>query len=312
MDFHRLFILSSRAGNGNVSYLKNMIRQVYQGSGLSYEMIETIHKDHAKELAKAFADKYEDKGIVYVCGGDGTLGEVTSVLAHTKTAMGLIPYGTANDFSKSLYGKVDLMEPLEQSLKPNIVDADAIELQFIEETTKEAVSTYSINIASFGIDGKVLVNVYEMLKKFPLVGKYAYYLAVSKSLIPLVSSTYEMTLSFEGRNVAKLKAPYLLAAFCNGSFYGNGYHPVPKNDFTDGKMDVCTIGKIPLFKLIPLILKYRKAEHIHSKYVHLYHECDHAHIRCVDDIILGNYDGTLFRTKEVEITLHKHCLRLAK
>lgn len=313
MEYTRLFIISSHAGNRNVSLLQNKIMQLYkkEGSHLSYRIEVTTHQTHAQELALEFSKKYQDKGIVYVCGGDGTLGEVANVLAHTPTPMGLIPYGTANDFAKSIYGSIDMEAPLQKTLTPSIAPIDILGLNYMEETTKKEIHTHCINILSFGLDSRILVEVYHILEKFPLLRSNAYFVAIIKSLFPLVAPKYKIRLTSQ-QEEKEYEDNYLLGTFCNGSYYGNGFQPIPLSPLDDGIMEVCLIKKLSQLEVIPLIAKYRKAKHIHSKKVELLQCTDTAHITSDKDIILGNYDGTLFRTKSLQIQVHHKGLLFAK
>ena len=65
-----------------------------ESAGWQIEVRATSAAGHATELARAAALQGVDA--VLACGGDGTAREVAEGLAHTSTALGVLPAGTAN------------------------------------------------------------------------------------------------------------------------------------------------------------------------------------------------------------------------
>ena len=91
----KLFIISSKSGRGRD---KNFER----------ELLKYFKEDEIKITEKAgdtisFAEDFRDKGgdLLFIKAGDGALSEVASVLRASDTALGLVPGGTGNDFSKN-------------------------------------------------------------------------------------------------------------------------------------------------------------------------------------------------------------------
>ncbi|MDE8345776.1 MAG: diacylglycerol kinase family protein [Acidocella sp.] len=67
-------------------------------NGVRVEVAETQHAGHATSLARAAAQAGLD--MVVAAGGDGTIAEVANGLLGSKTALGIIPLGTANVLAK--------------------------------------------------------------------------------------------------------------------------------------------------------------------------------------------------------------------
>jgi diacylglycerol kinase (ATP) len=65
-----------------------------EGAGWQIEVKATSAVGHATELARMAAGQGVDA--VLACGGDGTAREVAEGIAHTSTALGVLPAGTAN------------------------------------------------------------------------------------------------------------------------------------------------------------------------------------------------------------------------
>jgi diacylglycerol kinase family enzyme len=71
-------------------------------------VLETMHRDHATELARlAVAGGAE---VVFVLGGDGTLNETADGLAGTETALAVLPGGSTNVFARAIGVDYDPVE----------------------------------------------------------------------------------------------------------------------------------------------------------------------------------------------------------
>lgn len=74
------------------------------------EVNETTPETGAAELTRRALDAGAE--LVIACGGDGTLTSVASELKHTETVMAIIPMGTANSLSQSLWGMSSKISPV--------------------------------------------------------------------------------------------------------------------------------------------------------------------------------------------------------
>src|SRR5581483_698204 len=73
---------------------------VLLSQGWKVDVREKRKKGDAAKLARAAAEEGYDP--VVNCGGDGTLNEIVDALAGTEVAVGTIPGGTANVWSKQV------------------------------------------------------------------------------------------------------------------------------------------------------------------------------------------------------------------
>lgn len=105
MRKHILFLFSNREAKVHKSVITTIKNFSSRNRDLNIFYLITQHADHLKELVRDFVLKYAEKGIVFVAGGDGSINEATNVIANlrTETAIGALPFGTANDFCKLHY-----------------------------------------------------------------------------------------------------------------------------------------------------------------------------------------------------------------
>ncbi len=295
-----LFIISTKAGSHSRE-LKDLIEKEMINLNIqSFSIKETKYKDHAKEMAKDFSEEKKDKAIVIVCGGDGSLNEVANVLAGSPAAMGALPVGTANDFSKSLYQKKELTNILRNFPKGFLSPIDLIKIRLSETEMR-----YCLNILSFGFDTLILQEAYHLLEKHPKLKSKAYYGAILKSLGKMKSYPFEIRSSYEGESFNR-QSDYILGAVCNGSFYGSGFHPNPKGKLNDGKAFLVLLEKTPLYKIPGLILKYKNGRHLSSKEI-LTRWTQRGVFSSTSNILL-NIDGEIYNTKKIEWTVEKEAL----
>ena len=317
-----LIILSGKAGQGKVltTDLSEQITRSFKNAGLpaNYDILITQHEGHLNEAAKIFATQYADNGVVYVAGGDGSLNEVAEAIQGSGCALGVIPAGTANDFAKTIFGKkkLPIKDIVEAMPYPELKFLDLVRLSFppgvcfysqhadedkLTEVYPEPngddgrVSTYALNVISFGLDTLVLRRAYELMKSNPKIGGKAYYLSVlnnigSKKIYP---TNYKLKLS-SGEIISGQK-DYFTAALCNGGFYGNGFNPAPMADPFDGVLNFCDVLWPGSLRFLPLILRYLNGTHLNSSFVSISDVVSGEFLSANDEDILGNYDGLIFR-----------------
>lgn len=290
-----LFIISSRAGSSEFYFNKDQIYKTYKKYNRQalIEIIETDHKNHATEAALAFSrSDYEKKSII-VCGGDGTLSEVAGAIYKTDTALGLIPTGTGNDFSKNFsYKNFKLENTLERKISP----IDLIEVN----------GNICINVTSLGFDTEVLSKAYQFLEEKPSLGKSAYTKSVIYSLKNLNYKRLKLDLEIaDGKNIS-IEDDFLLLTLCNGGYYGSGFNPAPRAKIDDGKVDLVLAKNISLLKILPLIIKYKKGKIKNSPYLDEY-KLKSGTISS-SKYFLANIDGQIFTSKKISFKVLPHAL----
>jgi diacylglycerol kinase family enzyme len=94
-----IVIYNPAAGQRRMHRLWDVL-DILTGTGMRVRLMETAYAGHATTLAAQAAS--EDARLVVAAGGDGTIAEVAAGLAGSRTAMGIIPLGTANVLAQEL------------------------------------------------------------------------------------------------------------------------------------------------------------------------------------------------------------------
>ncbi len=294
----KLFILSTKAGSANFSDFEKNVREIYRSHSRTKELDiqSTSHSGHAHELAQNFAKK-NSGGIVYACGGDGTLSEVASAVIGTDTALGLVPMGTANDFSKNFNYK---NFKIQDTFDPTLKYVDMIKVN----------EKYCLNVMSLGFDTVVLNTAYEILKKYPRLKSSAYLLGVLKSLKNIEAEKLNMNLTLESGEEIYINGNFIISALCNGSYYGSGFNPAPTGNLSDGLLNLITLEDTPLLKLIPLIFKYKRGTHLKNERVREY--IVKKGIIKSDKKIISNIDGEIFKSDVFDFEVIENAIAFHK
>ena len=308
------------AGKGNFDSYEHAIKQTWSALARDdYEIYRTKNAQDITNVCKEFSLRYQEEGCVYICGGDGSFSEAANALAHSNTALGFIPAGTANDFSRTLYsGFRANPDNLYQTVKKLITKSPNPQFSYLDLlsftiNSDSSKKHYSLNVLSFGADSKILKDCYEYMEANPeSTGNKAYAYAVQKNIF--AKKSYAARISIQTNdNTQTLDDAFTLAVFCNGAFYGNGFNPSPMANPQDGCFEFIGAKELSLYKFVPLISKYKKGLHLDSPSVYFYPMLSKAHIEIQGEkSAIANYDGTLFSFNSLDIELDANALRWAQ
>ncbi len=189
---------------------------------------------------------------IIVAGGDGTLSEVVSGLLSAQlgdyAVIGLLPLGTASDFSRGLGQPADVDAAIERLAAGKTSRVDAGRATYHTDEKRE-VTAYFANIASFGLSGVVAESVNRATKVFG--GRMSYMIGTVRSVARYRSDP--VSISVDGELV--FEGPLSVAAVANGPYFGAGMRIAPNARIDDGVFDwvivpgmsrLSLLGKFPL------------------------------------------------------------------
>lgn len=275
----KLFIISSKSGRSRDREFEKNI--------LNYFNKDEVKITRKKGDTISFAREFRDRGgdILFIKSGDGALSEVAGVLAGSDTALGLIPGGTGNDFSRNFNYKNFKIE--------NIFDYEISPIDLIKVNDK-----ICINVTSLGFDTNVLKYTYNVIKRKKLHGKLAYLYGVIKSVKNLENVNLKISAVNEKGEDINLSGKFLVSALCNGSYYGNGFNPAPKAKLDDGLLNLILAEEMSPLKIIKLFLAYRRGNHLGKKGIR--EIITKEGIISADREFLYNIDGEIYSTREIK------------
>ena len=224
---------------------------------------------------------------ILIAGGDGTVDSVVNAMAKSGISLpiGILPVGTANDFSKFLGMPSDVEEACKQILSSEVKSVDLGSIN----------DKYFVNVASTGLFTDVSQKTDVNLKN--TIGKLAYYLKGLEEL-PNFRKLHVNILSKEVEFDGEM---YLLLVF-NGATAGN-FNLATRADACDGLLDIIMFKAVQIYELLPLFIKVLKGEHLDSNKV-LYFKTDYLKVECHEDIVT-DIDGE----KGPDFTLEIKCIK---
>lgn len=237
------FIVNPVAGTGRGAKCFAQVKGILEQRNADFGFAFSEYPGHAVELARA-ALAAGEKRIVAV-GGDGTVNEVASALCGSGTIMGILPFGTGNDLSRTLGLPTEPAEALEVLLtgRPRPLDAGMANGRFF------------INAAGYGFDVDVIRRVEKYKKR--LNGMLPYLLGIVEALFHL--RRLRLTIR-RPQGVVETDAYIIVAG--NGRYLGGGMQATPEADPFDGLLDVCLVRSMPSYKFLFAIARFVKGTHL--------------------------------------------------
>ena len=269
-----VFIINPASGKTDYDKIKENIIKTLENE--DYEIYETKAPKEAIQIANRF--KNEENTIVYSVGGDGTLNEVVNGIAEGKCKLGIIPTGSGNDFYRTL----------KEAQNENVI----LDLGKVN-------GRYFINIASVGMDAETCNNANKIKSKIKLHSSY--YLALIHTFLTFKSKSLKLKID---KNV--YAGDYIIAAICNGKYYGGGFKIAPVASFDDNQFDIYLVSKAGKLKLIKILLALLKSEHEKYNEVRKY-TGKNITITSENNLIV-NIDGEITISKNIEIEMIEDAL----
>ena len=173
-------------------------------------------------------------------GGDGTLSRIVRTLGpdFPKIDLAILPFGTGNDFARSLgVLEADLEDAFHRAVSEPAVAVDAIKM------TSGDADTWLVNVANGGMGGKVAQDVSDQDKS--RWGTMAYWIAsVTAAVSP---QPYEVRLTLDDETE---EAELFGLAVANGRFVGGGFPIARHASIDDGWLDVTAVPVLHGLELV--------------------------------------------------------------
>jgi len=243
-------LLNPAAGRGRAAQYADSIVEIFESHDIQSELILSTAVGDIERLASEQAAANVDRMIV--AGGDGSVHEAVNGILKVggKTALGIIPIGTGNDFAKATDTPLDwkvaassLAARLHEGVPPRSADAGRINDRFFA------------NGVGIGFDAKI--NRIARKYKWP-IGDLVYLFAVFEGLWDgVITPKVEMTFD-DGQH----SGPITLANVSNGPWVGGMFHIAPMARINDGHLDLVFAKPVSRSRVLALLPKLIKGTHI--------------------------------------------------
>lgn len=217
------------------------VKSVFDRAGKKYEFLFTKKAGDATEYTRKITSTGEAHTVIAM-GGDGTLHEILNGFADfDKCNLGLIPWGTGNDFAAAAKIPNDAKKAAEI-----IAFRAARPIDFIQLSS----GIRSINAVGMGIDVDVLKRTYASKSK-----RHAYFRSLISSLLHFKCCHF--TVRYDGKESRHYG---LIAALGNGRQIGGGIPLFPDASIDDGYMEMFIVDYISRFKMVLALIKLMRGK----------------------------------------------------
>ncbi|MBQ2809753.1 MAG: hypothetical protein IJF11_02550 [Clostridia bacterium] len=268
------------------------------GKGRAAEIKETlgdnnfVYMSNSSDEAASFIEKacQENPDTCFtVYGGDGTVFRAVNALMKSgyadRASLKIVPVGSGNDFVRTFEGQTGEIP----------VDV----MQFNDK--------YAVNVVNIGFDCEVVRRAAKLKKKPLISGKMAYILGVAGELFTKKPIDAVITLTYPDGSQEVIEEKVLLAAICNGKWYGGGFQLAPDANPSDGLLNVEIVRNVSRSTFIGLVSDYKKGTHIDletgevkEKFKELiyYKKCVAVKIEGISSVCA---DGEIFEETEINV-----------
>lgn len=224
------FVINPNAGVKKKINIIEFIKTHFP-KNIAYDFIVWKNKDDFESVKQQILSG--NYNIVVACGGDGTVNQVSSVVAHTSMALGIFPLGSGNGLARSNRIPLDLKQAL----------------QIIERGTTKKIDGATVNghpffcTAGIGFDAHIANEFATSTKR----GFVTYFKTTVKEFFSYSPSLYKINI--DGK-IIETKA--FLITIANAGQWGNDVYIAPEAELNDGILNVSILKPFSNFA-IPMI-----------------------------------------------------------
>ena len=245
-------------------------------------------EDAERLLAEAMADGLD---VLVAVGGDGTVHQALQHVVGTRTALGIVPLGTGNDFATALGIPDDLDQAIDTLGR---AESRQIDLGRLDDQ-------YFVNVSAGGFIAEVSDAVSTQLKT--IAGKLAYLIGGAQVLMrhePIVAH-------YRTGSAAGHRSTLETFAVCNSRLIGGGRLIAPDAVLDDGELDVCLIEDMPPVEFIALLRRVSAGEHIADERVRYFRTSELQ--MTFDRRVKVNVDGQVLETERCSYSVLPRAVR---
>ena len=246
---HAHLVLNPSSGRERGPEHLEQLRAALDGRFTTVTTTVTSGDGDAERAAAAAAADGSD--VIFVAGGDGTVNEAVNGLASAgmleRVAIGILPFGTGNDFAAALGIPTEPEAALEVLLAGREIRVDLGQVN----------GRTFVNTSGGGFIGEVSVAVTPQLKT--IAGRLAYLIGGAQVLLEFEPVLAAITIQ---PGAVQFTRELYAFAVCNSRLIGGGRLIAPDAVIDDGLLDVCLIDAMSALEFVALARKVAQGQHV--------------------------------------------------
>jgi diacylglycerol kinase (ATP) len=274
-------------GPDHLELLNSRLKQHFDDVAV---VVTTGDGDAERAAAIAAADGCRT---IFVAGGDGTVNEAVNGLAAAgalgDVALGIVPFGTGNDFAAALGIPLETERALDVLLAGRELAVDVGDVN----------GRLFVNTSGGGFIAEVSTAVTPQLKT--IAGRLAYLIGGAQALLEFEPVGASVTMEPGSMRLSRRLYTF---AVCNSRLIAGGRLIAPDAVIDDGLLDVCLIEAMSALEFVALARKVADGAHVEDPRV-FYYQAQSVRIE-LERAVHVNTDGEVFDGKCCEYrVLHR-------
>ena len=234
MNRNFIYFINPISGTKNKDVLLKLIDERTRKENIPFQVLHTNASGDYRFLhEKIRSEKITD---IIICGGDGTINQVTAALMNVDINIGIIPMGSGNGLALAAGISRKAGKALDIIFKGRSSYVDGFYIN----------SSFSCMLCGLGFDAQVAHE----FAGHPSRGLSTYIKLSIKNFF--FAKTYPFVIEVNNTSI-KINAFFISIA--NSNQFGNNFTIAPKASLSDGLLDIVIVNKMSKIKLIYTILK---------------------------------------------------------
>jgi len=232
-----------------------LLEAALAAADLTFDLVVTKSPGHGTQ--EAYTAGQEGYDAVIAGGGDGTISEIVNGLVAATSGdaptlpLGILPVGTANDFSDMVKIPRDLAAAVDIIAAGHVRRIDAGQITAGDDAGQD--THFFNNNSAVAMEPMVTL---ENIKMTRLSGEIRYMVALVRSLIKL--KAWDMRITWDD---GEYVGPTYLLSVCNGPRTG-GFYMAPTAVIDDGLFDFVLAPEVPKKMVLAILFRLLRSTHI--------------------------------------------------
>jgi YegS/Rv2252/BmrU family lipid kinase len=270
---------------------------------LEYFVHVSRYPRDAVSVIRKYMSRTDDTVRVYAVGGDGIVFDcLNGIASFNNTELAVIPYGTANDFSRAFgEDKAHILRNIEKQVNADTIPTDLINVGFKR----------IIGFCAAGLEASAVIKYYKIRMKYPSFakrhGKTLYFLGAFSSIMDKKISQQEYEVTIDGKSFDGKYATIIIA---NNSGYGGNKTPAPMAHPADGFLDILMTKGVSRLRLLSVVTQYTSGKYYKYPRIFTHVRGKQVSIRSNSPLLL-NTDGESYYDTHVDAKILPGAVKVA-
>ena len=229
-----IYFINPISGTKNKKRLLDIIEKKTTAQHIPFEILYTnAEGNYSYLIPKIAAEKITD---IIICGGDGTVNQITQFLLGADVNVGIIPMGSGNGLAFAAKIPKKITKALQVIFNNNVAYIDGFYIN----------RQFSCMLCGLGFDAQIAHDFARQKKR----GLFTYIKLTIKNLFR--AKPYAFQIEIENQ---EMNTEAFFISIANSNQFGNNFTIAPQASLGDGLLDIVIVNKMNKVRLVWSLLK---------------------------------------------------------